>query len=62
MMELTWLTCEAVGLIGLLSLPQPAKTSSESKAIHQGVNVRKEKAFMSRPLVEKYSLEFMLLR
>ncbi len=44
-------------MIGLLSLPQPASASSDSVAIHPEVNRVNEKAFMSRPLVEKYSLE-----
>jgi hypothetical protein len=43
--------------MGLLSLPQPVSTSSNSAAIHPEVNRVNEKAFMSRPLVEKYSLE-----
>jgi hypothetical protein len=47
-----------LGLIGLLSLPQPVRISIDIKATPQGVSVRGEKIFMSRPLVEKYSLDF----
>ncbi len=38
--EFTWLLVADVGLIGLLSLPQPAITSMDSAAIHHGVNRR----------------------
>jgi hypothetical protein len=38
--EFTWLLLADVGLIGLLSLPQPAITSMDSAAIHHGVKRR----------------------
>ena len=38
--EFTWLTAAVVGLTGSSSLPQPAITSMDSAAIHQGVDSR----------------------
>lgn len=62
--EFTWFTLAlaAVGLMGLLSLPQPVSTISDSKVIHPQANRCKENAFMSRPLLRNTPWRLLALR